>query len=110
MRAQEARHQIAAQANRIDVPGGNLHGRRTRSSAPAAAFAKVASGQRAFGPTDRLSNIPSWVRSTPAQAIIAALSVQSAAGGMMVRNPAPAASCVSAERIAAFAATPPAIT
>jgi hypothetical protein len=50
------------------------------------------------------------MRSSPAQAIIDALSVQSASGGATKQKPCASHSACNVERNTAFAATPPATT
>src|ERR1700721_2197081 len=68
------------------------------------------SGQRGRPGASSPSIIPSRSRSTPAQAIIAPLSVQSLGGGATRGGPAPAHNWVSPSRRALLAATPPAPT
>src|SRR5438309_2672425 len=78
--------------------------------APRTLSACSSSGQRARAGTSRASVMPAAKRSAPAQAIIAALSVHSQAGGTLNLRPLELASAASACRTARFAATPPATT
>ena len=78
--------------------------------APRTFSALSSSGQRARAGASSSSVSPSAKRSAPAQAIIAALSVHSQAGGTLKPRPSRLASSASAERIAVLAATPPATT
>jgi hypothetical protein len=68
--------------------------------APRTFSALWSSGQRARAGTSRESRAPTTKRSAPAQAIIAALSVQSHAGGTLKRLPSRLARSASAARIA----------
>ena len=70
------------------VVGGLL----TFVSVAAAAYDVSSSGQRARGEIDRGSDAPVARRSSPAHAIIAALSVQSAGAGILAVKPRSAAS------------------
>ncbi len=65
---------------------------------------------RATGNLADLAQAPILLMVTPAQPIMAALSVHSFGGGATSGSPAKAASCSSAARNAALAATPPATT
>mgnify|MGYP000504085704 CR=1 FL=1 len=65
---------------------------------PAGFFAVGSSGQRGRGAKSRVSVWPSCRRSTPAQAIIAALSVHSFSGGAWNRKPSFSVSAVSRAR------------
>ena len=67
-------------------------------------------GQRGFGLMFKSDVNPALKRSIPAQAIIAALSVQSAMGGATNVRPLLVASSSSRVLKYAFAATPPATT
>src|SRR3569623_3302848 len=78
--------------------------------APRTFSAVSSSGHRARAGASSLSHNPAANRSAPAQAIIAALSVQSQAGGTLKRRPCWSARPASAPRLAPLAATPPAIT
>ncbi len=78
--------------------------------APRTFSARSSSGQRARAGASSASHMPPAKRSTPAQAIIAALSVHSQPGGTLKRRPCVFARSASAVRIAWFAATPPATT
>src|SRR5688572_12176497 len=78
--------------------------------APRTFSASGSSGQRARAGASSASVSPCVKRSAPAQAIIAALSVHSQAGGTLNWRPSRAASCCSAVLTARFAATPPATT
>src|SRR4051794_2496078 len=78
--------------------------------APRTLSASGSSGQRARAGASSGSVKPAAKRSAPAQAIIAALSVQSHAGGTLKARRSRCAKSASAERIAWLAATPPATT
>src|SRR5206468_4428454 len=78
--------------------------------APRTLSACSSSGQRARAGASSPSVRPPASRSAPAQAIIAALSVQSQPGGTLNGRPSRLARSANAVRIAWFAATPPATT
>src|SRR3954454_20525835 len=105
MLPKETGDEVQPPAHRVDVPRGDLHG----TSCPVPGCI-CASGQRAFGPVSRPSNSSFSQRSTPAHAIIAALSVQSCGGGMRTAKQCDCASWVSASPSALWADTPPATT
>src|SRR5439155_3245185 len=78
--------------------------------APRTFSASGSSGQRGRAAMSSGSVRPAAKRSAPAQAIIAALSVQSHAGGTLKRRALRCARSATAEPIASLAAAPPATT
>src|SRR5690606_27741690 len=89
------------------------HALAPRLPEPIIGLALSSSGQRERGANDMPSSplaSPERMRSSPAQAIIAALSVQSAIGGATRRISCAAQRRSSVARIALLAATPPATT
>ena len=83
---------------------------RARIGVAGRRVALASSSQRARGGASIVSVSPSAIRSAPAQAIIAPLSVHSAGGGMISVVCAFAATSCNAPRMAWLAATPPAAT
>ena len=99
----------------VDLPlkgGGNKRNPRSYAftPAPSAGGASGSSGQRARAGAERSSISPRESRMAPAQAIMAALSVQSSGGGTIRRKMCFRAVASSVDLSLRLAATPPATT
>src|SRR5690606_6138324 len=102
----------AAAQHGYAVPFLLAHALAPRLPAPMTGTETSSSGQRERGTKAKASSPPSpaRIRSMPAQAIIAALSVQSLGGGATTRKPASRHNVSSVALSERLAATPPAIT